>query len=725
MAITPQAGYMVDPNNSNGVVKIGSVNAGTGLAYGMATAVPANIVTGTPASISNPNANYNAGVIPTISAPAVTQPAPQISTPAVPDATPQTAPQTQQNATATTQASTTPTTQTQQPALTLPQNGSVVDLLNAAGQDSSFAARQQLAQQYGIQGYTGTAQQNTDLAKKYTDAFNANKGAATPQSGAQASSALDSYFQENKQTQQVDPQQNFFDQTGSMNPVVSSLYQQANQLLSTQATAQTFTQQYQDLVQSTGLQGLETQKMNINNIMSGTEDDIRTEIQKAGGFATESQVQALTAARNKTLLVQANSLDQQIQTQQDYINQIMQFSEADRTAVTNQVNAETGLADHIQTMQTNMDNASKDNYQKIVDTVGYSGLAAMVAGNPQEETAVEKSLGLASGALTNPTFLHTQDTKNAGQVYGSASTGYFTYNSLTGQATPINAGGTGGSDGGSSAPATSTPYTLKAGDDPYNIAKANGTDMAGLQALNPTITNWNNLPVGAKINLPLAGGALSTDPIVDGWAQGILNGSVTGVQSVPKQYQAAVNAALNTPGQNGYAPLAVSRFTRGANAIVANYINLPQYQLTSNGLPYLQRIDAAIKNPGSVSDQDLLDSLTKLNTSGNAISDAQVKLITDGKSFADMASTFENKFQTGGVLSANQRTQIQKIANAIYDNYKTGYQPVYDQATAQLKASGIPEAFWTIPDLNKLNTQTAGSSSSSSSIADLRTKYGY
>jgi hypothetical protein len=115
-----------------------------------------------------------------------------------------------------------------------------------------------------------------------------------------------------------------------------------------------------------------------------------------------------------------------------------------------------------------------------------------------------------------------------------------------------------------------------------------------------------------------------------------------------------------------------------------------------------------MKTPGSVSDQDLLDSLTKLNTAGNAITDAQVSIITKGKSFSDMVSTFQNKFKTGGVLSNDQRNQIQTIAKAIYANYQKGYQPVYDQVTSQLKAAGIPEAFWTIPDLNKLSAQATG-----------------
>lgn len=255
---------------------------------------------------------------------------------------------------------------------------------------------------------------------------------------------------------------------------------------------------------------------------------------------------------------------------------------------------------------------------------------------------------------------------------------------------------------------TTPTYTLQAGDDPYNIAQSNGTDMATLQALNPNIADWHNIQPGTTLNLPLPAGVLSSDPQVNDYASGILNGSITSIAQVPKQYKDAVTAALNKPSQNGYSPLASSRFATASNKIVSNYIALPQYQLTANGLPYLQRIDAAIKTPGSVSDQDLLDSLTKLNTAGNAIADAQVKLITDGKSFGDAMNTFSNKLGNGGVLSTNQRQQIQTIAKAIYANYAAGYQPVYDQVTAQLKASGIPQAFWTIPDLNNLAGQSSG-----------------
>ncbi len=148
--------------------------------------------------------------------------------------------------------------------------------------------------------------------------------------------------------------------------------------------------------------------------------------------------------------------------------------------------------------------------------------------------------------------------------------------------------------------------------------------------------------------------------------------------------------------------------TLAASRITQPFTNMSAYKLTADGKPYLERIDAAMKTPGSVSDQDLLDSLTKLNTGGNAVTDAQVSLITHGKSFADTAATFANKFKNGGVLSPDQRQQIHDIAYQIYENYKKGYQPIYDQAAKQLTQAGIPKQFWTIPDLNQLNGPQGG-----------------
>lgn len=337
---------------------------------------------------------------------APTTPAPAPVAPAAPVAAPTTAPQTAQNAPG--QA---------QPALTMPGTGSVVDLLNMAGQDSSFAARKQLAANYGIQGYTGTAQQNQDLSKKYLDAYNANKGKAVPDTGAQATSAIDTYFKENTPETQEDPQRAFFDQYMAMNPIVKMMYDSINQMLSTPATTQTFKQEYDSLLQAQGVPGLQTELMNMKNIMDGTEDDLRTEIEKAGGFATESQVAALSAARNKTLLKQANVIQQQLALKEDYVNQIMQFSKLDRKQVEEDVDRKLGLTGKLADIQDKITTAAKDNYQKVVDKVGYKGLADAFAGDTRGMKMAEQALGLPKGALMSPSFLEANVSK--GSMSGS------------------------------------------------------------------------------------------------------------------------------------------------------------------------------------------------------------------------------------------------------------------------------------------------------------------
>ena len=56
----------------------------------------------------------------------------------------------------------------------------------------------------------------------------------------------------------------------------------------------------------------------------------------------------------------------------------------------------------------------------------------------------------------------------------------------------------------SSASLPATQYTLKSGDDPYNIAQNAGTNMDTLKQLNPSITDWTKLPVGTVLNMPPA-----------------------------------------------------------------------------------------------------------------------------------------------------------------------------------------------------------------------------
>lgn len=68
--------------------------------------------------------------------------------------------------------------------------GSVVDYLRSQGQDSSFSARKNMADKYGIQNYKGTAEQNTSLLSKLQggSGSSASSGASAPNAPAAVSS---------------------------------------------------------------------------------------------------------------------------------------------------------------------------------------------------------------------------------------------------------------------------------------------------------------------------------------------------------------------------------------------------------------------------------------------------------------------------------------------------------------------------------------------------------
>lgn len=79
-------------------------------------------------------------------------------------------------------------------------------------------------------------------------------------------------------------------------------------------------------------------------------------------------------------------------------------------------------------------------------------------------------------------------------------------------------------------------YTLQAGDDPYFIAKQNGTDMETLKKLNPNIQDWTKLQVGAVINLPNS---------QESWLNGKTSSEVQAYNSIPDNMKASIKQLVN------------------------------------------------------------------------------------------------------------------------------------------------------------------------------------
>ena len=158
---------------------------------------------------------------------------------------------------------------------------------------------------------------------------------------------------------------------------------------------ESLTKEYQKMVKQSGIEALDLELIDMKNIIEGTEDDIRNEVASAGGFATDSQVLALTNSRNKQLIKNYNTLLETRNSKEQYLDKMMDLSVKDREIADAQFDRMMNIGfkalDYRDKMKTNAQNS----YQKIVDTVGYDGLyqAAIASGDPLAVERINKTFG--------------------------------------------------------------------------------------------------------------------------------------------------------------------------------------------------------------------------------------------------------------------------------------------------------------------------------------------
>lgn len=297
---------------------------------------------------------------------------------------------------------------------------SVTDIMNTPQQ----SAAAEHAAQFGAAGTANSPATVQGLTEKYKELYKKVQDQAVATNGGEARSALAKAAEESQTQTTPDAQQQFMDGYAAMPPVLKTIFDNIQKTLDTQTQKQTLLDEFQKMSPDPGVASLSADQMQLldfNRIMEGTEDDIRQEIGKAGGFATESQVQALTGARNKTLLKKAQFLQDQIQMKEHYVDQIMHFTELDRSEVDKQVSNQLGLYEKEADIAVDMDKAATQNYQDIVKNIGYDGLANSFKGNTQMQNYAESKLGLPKGSLSNSAFLATSQTIGQQQVAATAA----------------------------------------------------------------------------------------------------------------------------------------------------------------------------------------------------------------------------------------------------------------------------------------------------------------
>lgn len=156
-------------------------------------------------------------------------------------------------------------------------------------------------------------------------------------------------------------------------------------------------EEYQAMSKSLGLDTLNEKLVNAEAIINGTEDDIRLEVEKAGGTITASQLVTFGNARNKTLIQNYNKLLATKSAITTQLSTLMELSVQDRRFAEAEFDRKLDYAFKIADYKQKAVNNTKENYRWMIE----SGGGANILLDPRATASAERSLGLPTGGLSN------------------------------------------------------------------------------------------------------------------------------------------------------------------------------------------------------------------------------------------------------------------------------------------------------------------------------------
>ena len=186
------------------------------------------------------------------------------------------------------------------------------------------------------------------------------------------------------------------------NPQIDSLLQTVSQqILNPQEQTTSLMADYKKLYKQSGLGDINQELIDADTVINGTEQDIRREITAAGGFGTESQVQAMSLSRNKGLLKRYNQLVQMQTNAQNQLNTMIGLDSQDKQIAQQRLQSNISNMFQLANFQQQAQNNVKEAFNSIVAKVGYAGAYAAYASNPSQLKYIESIMGLGNGGLSS------------------------------------------------------------------------------------------------------------------------------------------------------------------------------------------------------------------------------------------------------------------------------------------------------------------------------------
>ena len=200
------------------------------------------------------------------------------------------------------------------------------------------------------------------------------------------------------------------DEFAQTNPFIQQSTQELMEFLSPESTRTQLAESIDRLVADRReVSGLKLELMNVKRVMEGSDQDIRDEITKSGGFATESLVQALTVGRNRTLLQKANFITDQISFMQDAIQTDTLIYGFQKDAAAQEFQQRSFLVNYQQQNQRDIYNANQDIINRNLDTLGADGLLNSLGGDQVMIDRVSRQLFGTSDGLQQAALQTQQD----------------------------------------------------------------------------------------------------------------------------------------------------------------------------------------------------------------------------------------------------------------------------------------------------------------------------
>ena len=252
--------------------------------------------------------------------------------------------------------------------------------------------RQQLGT--GLQGLNQSLQ-------RYRQAFQQGPPAGTDlDSAAAGRSAVQKGLPPAPQVQQPTPVDNLMLQA-PQDPFFQEIMTTWRDFMSPTNQRTSLTQEYTNLLKASGLESLDTELMNMKNVIEGTEDDIRNEVTKAGGFSTDSQVLALTGARNKQLIKNYNTLLETRNSKEQYLNTMIGLEAQDRQEADRRFDRMMNFGFQMMDYKNKMVDNTRSTLTTLLNNkeIGARGVYAAYQNDPQQLRYAEQILGLGTGGL--------------------------------------------------------------------------------------------------------------------------------------------------------------------------------------------------------------------------------------------------------------------------------------------------------------------------------------